>query len=191
MPLFIRKNPNLPPIREDEELALAYYLLIKTMKPSEKILSFSRLLWPFVSVPGTISTHIILDGLEIFSKKGKLSNPPRQPLIGHLLRDTEKKNEAEQLRQIINIMTYKDVDAEIIGESEESEYQTLEIKGLVNPDFLQTLAALLPGIREKSVSNYMPLNTKISTEIAIDIAEKYSAEIILLTIIQPLVMTYY
>lgn len=171
--MFLRKNSNLPPIREDEELALAYYLLTKDMKSGEKILSFSRLLWPFASVPGTISTHVILDGLAIMSKNGKLSNPPRQPLIGHLLRDTGKKNEKEQLQQIINIITYKDVDAEIIGESEESEYQSLVIEGLLNPDFLQTIVNMLPYIKIEQVTNYMPLNSKISTETAIDIAEKY------------------
>ncbi|MHA1192803.1 MAG: hypothetical protein ACTSP9_10970 [Promethearchaeota archaeon] len=77
--------PNIPPINENDELALAFYLLTKDKKHSEKITSFSRLLWPFLCIQGVISTHIILDGLMLFSRKGKLSNPPRQPLIGHLI----------------------------------------------------------------------------------------------------------
>ncbi|MBN1800305.1 MAG: hypothetical protein JW891_02305 [Candidatus Lokiarchaeota archaeon] len=163
----------MPPIRDDEELTIAYYLLTRDIKNGEKILSFSRLLWPFASVPGTISTHILLDGLAILSKKGKLSNPPRQPLIGHLLRDTGTKTEKDQLQQIINIITYKDVDAEIISESEDSEFQSLEIEGLLSPDFLKTIVEMLPTIKIEPVSNYMPLNVKLSTEMAIDIAEKY------------------
>lgn len=68
LPLFLRKN-DLTPMAENDELTLAFYLLTKNMKKNEKILSFSRLLWPFVSIPGTISTHIILDGLKFFEKK--------------------------------------------------------------------------------------------------------------------------
>jgi len=69
LPLFLRKDPNLPFIYENDELALAFYLLTKDLKG--KIISFSKLLWPLLSIQGVISTHIILDGLKIFSKKGK------------------------------------------------------------------------------------------------------------------------
>ncbi len=164
---------NIPPINENDELALAFYLLTKDKKNNEKITSFSRLLWPFLCIQGVISTHIILDGLMMFSRKGKLSNPPRQPLIGHLLRNIENRTKIEQLSKIYDVLTYKDVDAEEIGEGEESEFQKLIIEGLINPGFLQTLATLLPLINYQPITEYMPLDSGLSTDIALDLAEKY------------------
>jgi hypothetical protein len=172
LPLFYTHS-SLPPISDNDELALSFYLLTKNLKPNEKILSFSRLLWPFLCVQGVISTHIILDGLSIFSKKDKLSNPPRQPLIGHLLRNIENRTEVEQLKKIIEVLQYKDNEAEAIGENEESEFQKLKIDSLTNPEFLQTLAKLLPYLEFKSVAEYMPLETNFTTEQALEIADTY------------------
>lgn len=164
---------NLPPINENDELALAFYLLTKDKNPNDKIISFSRLLWPFLSIQGVISTHIILDGLQLFSRKGKLSNPPRQPLIGHLIRNIENRTKLEQLSKIYDVLTYKDMEAEEIGEGEESEFQKLNIESLINPGFLQTLAKLLPFIDYKPITDYMPLDSGLSTDLALEIANKY------------------
>ena len=172
LPLFYTHS-SLPPIKDYDELALSFYILTKNLKQNEKILSFSRLLWPFLCVQGVIGTHIILDGLNIFSKKGKLSNPPRQPLIGHVLRNIENRTQLEQLKKIIEVLQYKDTDAEAIGESEESEFQKLKIDSLTNPEFHQTLAKLLPFIEFKSVAEYMPLETNFTTEQALEIADTY------------------
>ena len=172
LPLFYTHS-SLPPINDYDELALSFYLLTKNLKQNEKVLSFSRLLWPFLCVQGVISTHIILDGLNLFSKKGKLSNPPRQPLIGHLLRNIENRTKEEQLKKIIDVLQYIDKDAEAIGESEESEFQKLKIDSLTNPEFLQTLVKLLPFVEFKSVAEYMPLETNFTTEQALEIADTY------------------
>jgi len=172
LPLFYTHS-SLPPINDYDELALSFYLLTKNLKQNEKVLSFSRLLWPFLCVQGVISTHIILDGLNLFSKKGKLSNPPRQPLIGHLLRNIENRTKEEQIKKIIDVLQYIDKDAEAIGESEESEFQKLKINSLTNPEFLQTLVKLLPFIEFKSVAEYMPLETNFTTEQALEIADTY------------------
>jgi len=172
LPLFY-SHSSLPPIKDYDELALSFYLLTKNLKQNEKILSFSRLLWPFLCVQGVISTHIILDGLNIFSKKGKLSNPPRQPLIGHLLRNIENRTKEEQLKEIIDVLQYKDKEAEAIGESEESEFQKLKLNSITNPEFLQTLVKLLPFAEFKSVAEYMPLETNFTTEQALEIADTY------------------
>ena len=94
LPLFNTPKA-IPQINEFDELALAFHLLTKDLKPDEKVVSFSRLVWPFLCVQGVISTHIILDGLNVYSKKGKLSNPPRQPLIGHILRNIENRTQIE------------------------------------------------------------------------------------------------
>jgi len=172
LPLFYNHS-SLPPIKDYDELALSFYLLTKNLKQNEKILSFSRLLWPFLCVQGVISSHIILDGLNIFSKKGKLSNPPRQPLIGHVLRNIENRTKTEQIKKIIEVLQYKDKEAEAIGESEESEFQKLKINSLTNPEFLQTLVKLLPLIEFKSVAEYMPLETNFTTDQALEIANTY------------------
>lgn len=172
LPLF--NTPQvIPQISEFDELALAFHLLTKDLKPDDKVVSFSRLLWPFLCVQGVISTHIILDGLNVYSKKGKLSNPPRQPLIGHLLRNIENRTQIEQLKKIIEVLKYVDSEAESLGESEESEFQKLKIESLVNPEFLQTLVKLLPFTEYKPVADYMPLEANFTTEQALEIADKY------------------
>ena len=172
LPLF-NTPQRIPPINENDELALAFYLLTKDIKPDEKIISFSRLLWPFLCVQGVISTHIILDGLNVFSKIGKLSNPPRQPLIGHVLRNIENRTQIGQLQKIIEVLKYTDSEAESLGESEESEFQKLKIKSLINPEFLQTLVKLMPFTEFKPVTDYMPLEPNFTTEQALEIADKY------------------
>ena len=161
LPLFLRADPKLPYIYENDELALVFYLLTKDLK-KEKILSFSKLLWPLLSIQGVISTHIILDGLNIFSKTGKFSNPPRQPLIGHILRNIEGKSEVEVLNKIIEVLTYKDVEAEEIGAGEESEYQALTIDGLINPEYLQSILKIIPYLDYLPITDYSALDTSIT-----------------------------
>ncbi len=173
LPFFIRKDIHQPAIQENDELTLAFYLLSKDLKKNEKILSFSRLLWPLLCVQGIVSTHIILDGLLVFSKKDKFSNPPRQPLIGHLLRNIDNRTKTEQLNKLIEVLTYKDIEAEKIGETEESEYHTLIINGLTNPEFLQALIKIIPLIEYKPITEYTVLDTSITTEGALGIAEQY------------------
>ena len=172
-PIFLRKNTHLPPIGENDELTIAFYQLTKDIKAEEKIISFSRLLWPILSIPGIISTHIFLDGLMIFSNQGKFSNPPRQPLIGHVLRNIDNRSEIDQLNKIIDVLTYKDTDAQEIGQGEDSEYQKLVIEGLINPETLQALKVLIPHAQYKSITEYMPLEAKLSTDNALDISQKF------------------
>lgn len=172
-PFFLRKSTLLPPIGENDELTIAFHLLTKDLKSGEKIISFSRLLWPFLSIPGIISTHIFLDGLMIFSNQDKFSNPPRQPLIGHVLRNIDNRSEIDQLNKILDVLTYKDTAAQEIGQGEDSEYQKLVIEGLINPETLQALKVLLPHANYQSITDYMPLETKLSTDIALDISQQY------------------
>lgn len=173
LPLFIKKEQMVPSLNEDEELTLAFYLLTKDLPDSHKILSFSRLAWPLLSIQGVISTHIILDGLKIFSKEGKFTNPPRQPLIGHILRNVENKTHIEQLEWIKRVLTYEDKEAEEIGEGEESEYQVFTIEGLTNPEFLESLSLLIPKLEYLPIGDYMPLDAGLTTDQALDISEKY------------------
>lgn len=172
-PLFIRKGSESYPLEDNEELTFAFYLLTKNLKPNEKIVSFSQLLWPLLSIQGIISTHIFLDGLKVFSKKGKFSNPPRQPLIGHILRNIDNKSKLQILNRITDILTYKDTEAEELGTGEEPEFQTLEIEGLINPEYLQSLSMLIPLLNYLPITKYVPLDTSISTELALDISEGY------------------
>ncbi len=173
LPLFLDKNKNYPILEENDELILAFYLLSKELRSNEKILSFSRLLWPFLSIQGLDSTHIILDGLKFFSKKGKITNAPRKPLIGHVLRNIENKSKTELLDTIKDILTYKDKDAKEVGVGEESEYQILTLEALTNPEFLSSLLKLLPHLDYKPIKGFVPLDTNLTTESALDLAENY------------------
>ena len=173
LPFFINKVTKHPKVQGNDELTLAFYLLTKDMGKDEKILSFSRLLWPILSIQGVISTHIMIDGLNILNKKGRFSNPPRQPMIGHILRNVENKTRIEELHKLIGVLNYKDAEAKDIGEGEESEYQKLKIDGLLNPEFLQTLIKMIPLVEYKPIIDYTVLDQNISTEIAINIAESY------------------
>jgi len=160
-------------IQGNDEVALSFYLLTKNLGNNEKIVSFSRLLWPVLSIQGVLSRHIMLDGLNIFSRSDKFSNPPRQPLIGHVLRNIENKTKIEELNRLIEILAYKDLEAEEIGEDEESEYRALKINGLINPEFLQTLISITPLVEYKPIIDYTVLDHSITTEMALNIAENY------------------
>ncbi len=174
LPFFIRKGSYPLSVQGNDELALAFYLLSKEIeKKNQKIISFSKLLWPILSIQGVISTHIMLDGLNLFKNIGKFSNPPRQPLIGHILRNIDNRSKVELLNVLTDILTYKDKEAEKIGEGEESEFHTLKIDGLINPEFLQTLIKIIPLIEYKPIADYTVLDTIISTENALNIAEEY------------------
>ncbi|MBD3195108.1 MAG: hypothetical protein GF317_08645 [Candidatus Lokiarchaeota archaeon] len=173
LPLFSKKDTKQPFLNDDDELVLAFHLLTKDVDPGHKILTFSRVLWPFLSIQGIISTHIILDGLKIYSKKGKFTNPPRQPLIGHVLRNVEERTHIEQLEKIIKVLTYKDEEAEEISTGEDSEYQIVQIEALTNPEFLDGLLKLIPYLGYNPIEGYMPLDTNLTTDNALDIAEEY------------------
>lgn len=173
LPFFIGKMRRRPIIQGNDELALTFYLLTKNLGVNEKILSFSRLLWPILSIQGTIGTHIMLDGLGIFKKIDKFSNSPRQPLVGHILRNIENRTKLEELNKLIEILTYTDTEAEEIGEGEESEYQSLILDGLINPEFLQSLIQIIPLIEYKPIIDYTVLDHSITTENALTIAEDY------------------
>jgi len=173
LPLLIRELDQFPSIEDDAELALALYLITKDLEDSHRVISFSKLLWPLLSIQGVISTHIILDALKVFSKEDKFTNPPRQPLIGHILRNIDNQSHIEQLERIIDVLQYEDKEAEELGEGEESEYQVYQIESLINPEFLKTLKHLIPKLEYKSIEGYMPLDTSLSTEKALDLAQKY------------------
>ncbi|TXT67496.1 MAG: hypothetical protein BAJALOKI1v1_80029 [Promethearchaeota archaeon] len=160
----------------NDEMALAYHLLTNKLEANQKLLSFARLVWPFLAVQGVskpVSTHIILDGMQILSKKGKITNPPRKPLIGHILRNADNRDAVNQLERIITVLKYEDKEAEKLSEGENSEYQEFQIKSLINPEFLDSLKQLIPYLKYKSIKNYGQLDTRLSTEHALDLSEEY------------------
>ena len=174
----MKKAKGLFSLDENAETALAFYLMTKELdQNNEKILSFSRLLWPLLSIQGVIQTHIILDGITIFAKKGQFTNPPRQPLIGHILRNVDERTEIELLERITDVLKYKDAEAEVIGMGEESEFRTLEVKGLLNPEYLQSILKLIPHLEYLPITKYVPLDTTLNTEIALNVSEKYRSYI--------------
>ena len=109
LPFLIRKGAHPLSVQGNDELSLTFYLLSKDLDRKKKIISFSRLLWPILSIQGVISTHLMLDGLNIFKNIGRFSNPPRQPLIGHILRNVDNRTKIEQLNVLINILSYRSI----------------------------------------------------------------------------------
>ncbi len=176
--LFLDKSTRRPLFEECDELATAFHLLTRDfdLNGGQNVLSFSKLLWPFLAIQGTskpYSTHIILDGVKVFSKKSKFTNPPRKPLLGHVLRNTDERGEIELLNRIREILTYQDSEAEEVGEGMISEYQVFEVPSLINPEFLESLKVLLPYLEFKSLDGSIPLDASLTTEEALDISEEY------------------
>ena len=184
LPMFYLKEYASKPISLNEELSLSFYLLTHDLKENEKIKSFARLLVPMVFIQGLISTHIVLEGLSIASFNDKITNPPRQALIGHILRNIENRTQVELLEKIIAVITYKDEDAKQLSsikeEEEEAEFKTVTIKSLLNPGLLEGLKKILPKLKYVPIRDYTVLDSSLITELALDLAEYYRNTIKLL-----------
>ncbi len=184
LPMFYLKEYASKPISLNEELSLSFYLLTHDLKENEKIKSFARLLIPMVFIQGLISTHIVLEGLSIASFNDKITNPPRQGVVGHILRNIENRTQVELLEKIIAVITYKDEDAKQLSsikeEEEEAEFKTVTIKSLLNPGLLEGLKKILPKLKYVPIRDYTVLDSSLITELALDLAEYYRNTIKLL-----------
>ncbi len=184
LPMFYFKEYASKPISLNEELSLSFYLLTHDLKENEKIKSFARLLVPMVFIQGLISTHIVLEGLSIASFNDKITNPPRQAVVGHILRNIENRTQVELLEKIIAVITYKDEDAKELSsikeEEEEAEFKTVTIKSLLNPGLLEGLKKILPKLKYVPIRDYTVLDSSLITELALDLAEYYRNTIKLL-----------
>jgi len=184
LPMFYLKEYTTKPITLNEELSLAFYLLTHNLKESEKIKSLSRLLMPMVFIQGAISTHIALGGLSIASFDDKITNPPRQALIGHILRNIENLSQTAILDRIIDVITYKDKEAKQISltkeDEEEAEFKRLFIPSLLNPELLEGIKKILPRLMYIPIRDYTALDSPLTTELGLDLAEYYRDTIKLL-----------
>jgi len=183
-PMFYLKEYASKPISLNEELSLSFYLLTHDLKENEKIKSFARLLVPMVFIQGLISTHIVLEGLSIASFNNKITNPPRQAVVGHILRNIENRTQVELLEKIIAVITYKDEDAKQLSsikeEEEEAEFKKVNIKSLLNPGLLEGLKKILPKLKYVPIRDYTVLDSSLITELALNLAEYYRNTIKLL-----------
>lgn len=184
LPMFYLKEYASKPISLNEELSLSFYLLTHDLKETEKIKSFARLLIPMVFIQGLISTHIVLEGLSIASFNDKITNPPRQGVVGHILRNIDNRTQVELLEKIIAVITYKDEEAKQLSsikeEEEEAEFKTVTIKSLLNPGLLEGLKKILPKLKYVPIRDYTVLDSSLITELALDLAEYYRNTIKLL-----------
>ncbi len=184
LPMFYLKEYTTKPITLNEELSLAFYLLAHDLKESEKVKSFSRLLVPMVFIQGAISTHIVLEGLSIASFDDKITNPPRQALVGHILRNIDNISQTSTLDRIIEVITYKDTEAKLISmtkeDEEEAEFKKLFIPYLLNPELLNGIKKILPRLMYIPIRDYTVLDSQLTTEMSLDLAEYYRNTIKLL-----------
>ena len=106
LPMYILRDDTVKPATINEEMSLAFYFLTKNLKESEKIKTFSRMVLPTVFIQGAISTHVVLEGLLFTGFERTITNPPRQALVGHILRNVDNRSETELLDKIIDIREY-------------------------------------------------------------------------------------
>jgi len=177
LPMFFLKGERIKPASLNEEMSLAFYLLAHDLKEREKIKIFSRLVMPISFIQGIISTHIALEGISFTGFFDKITNPPRQALIGHILRNVDNRSEMETLDKIIEVLSYKDKDAKEFSTSEEdveeAEFQKIDLPSILNPNLLNGLKRILPNLETVPISDYALLDTLLTTDQALDLAEKY------------------
>lgn len=177
LPMYILRLDSVKPATINEEISLAFYFLTKNLKESEKIKTFSRMLLPTIFIQGAISTHIVLEGLMLTGFEKTITNPPRQALAGHILRNVDNRAEVDMLERIIDIITYKDKDAKEVSTSEEdaeeAEFQQIKLPALLNPSLLNGIKRILPYLTSSPINEYAVLDTLLTTEQALNFAEKY------------------
>ncbi len=158
------------PLKPQEELYSALYLMIAKKKPKENLIKIAKSLWPVVFIQGLPSTHLAVDELGISLLAIQISNPPRQAEIGHILRDPQKAP-AEKLDKILTNICFKDIakDTPI----EEQETQVKNILGLFSPAFIAGLKNLLPSAIMEDVGDAVVLDSAFTTDQVIELSNEF------------------
>lgn len=150
---------------------------IEQKRSNEKIKNFSRLAWPLILIHGTPTSHLMIDDVGICNLRTKITNPPRQAIIGHILRNSDNRTYNEMLDHIINIIMYtesgKNISSAEIKEEEREEFHEIYIKGLVGPEIINGIGIIIKKLMEDSISEYSLLESNLSVEIGLELAEKY------------------
>lgn len=157
---------------------------LEQKKNNERVKNISRLAWPLILIHGTTTSHLIIDDVGICNLQTKITNPPRQAIIGHILRNSDNQTYNEMLDHIMNIVMYtesgKSISSAEVKEEEREEFQDIFIKGLVGPELINGIGIVIKKLIEDSISEYSLLESKLSVEIGLELAEKYKECIVLI-----------
>jgi len=171
------KSNTGPLIDSPGDYVIGLKMLIDQKKGDESITSFSRLAWPLIFVTGDPSTHIVFDDVGICNLRFKINNPPRQAIIGHILRNIENRTQNEILELIRDIVLYTEKGRKFklgeIKEEETEEYKDIFIEGLMNPGIIDGFSKIISLMRVESLADYSLLESKYSVEKALELSELF------------------
>lgn len=159
------------------DYVIGFKMLLDQKKADESFDSFSRLAWPLIIVSGDSSTHIVFDDVGICNMNLKINNPPRQAIIGHILRNIENRTQDEILDIIQDIILYTERGRKFklgeIEEEETEEFKDIFIEGMMNPRLIDGLAKLISFMRTESLAEYTLLESKYSVEKTLELSELF------------------
>ncbi len=166
-----------PLIDSPGDYVIGFKMLLDQKNANESFASFSRLAWPLIIVSGDPSSHIIFDDVGICNLSLKINNPPRQAIIGHILRNIENRSHDEILALIRDIILYTERGRKFklgeIKEEETEEYKDIFIEGLMSPSLIDGFANIITFMRIESISNYTLLESQYSVEKALEFSELF------------------
>ncbi|TFG21200.1 MAG: hypothetical protein EU530_01020 [Promethearchaeota archaeon] len=173
---FMKSNTG-PLIDSPGDYVIGFKMLLDQIQSGESFVSFSRLAWPLIVVAGDSSSHIVFDDVGICNLNVKINNPPRQAIIGHILRNIENRTHDEILDLIQDIILYTERGCNFkLGEIKEEateEYKDIFIEGMMNPSLIDGLAKIISSLRIESLGNYALLESQYSVEKALDFSELF------------------
>jgi hypothetical protein len=175
------KSSSGPLVDSPGDYVIGFKLLLDQMKSGETFASFSRLAWPLIIVSGDSSSHIVFDDVGICNLRLKINNPPRQAIIGHVLRNIENRTHDEILALITDIIEYTERGRKFklgeIKEEETEEYKDIFIEGLMNPSLIDGFANIISFLRNEPMAEYSLLESQYSVERTLELSELFRAYI--------------
>ncbi len=171
------KSNTGPLIDSPGDYVIGFKMLLDQIQSGESFTSFSRLAWPLIVVTGDPSSHILFDDVGICNLSLKINNPPRQAIIGHILRNIENRTHDEILDLIRDIILYTEKGCNFkLGEIKEEateEFKDIFIEGMMNPNLIDGFAKIISFMRIESLADYSLLESQYSVEKALDFSELF------------------
>ncbi|MCP4761896.1 MAG: hypothetical protein GY870_08940 [archaeon] len=178
LPFILDKTGKV--IDSPADYSIAFKKLIDRKKADEKIVSFSRLAWPFILIHGTPSSHIVFDDVGVCNLSYNITNAPRQGTVGHILRNIDNLSYHEILDRVEEVLKYTETGKKIRSseskdeeEEEVEEFKKIGIKGMISPEIIDGLNKLSPKSIILPISEYSLLESKYSVELCLDLAQEY------------------
>ncbi len=171
------KSSHGPLVDSPGDYTIGFKMLLDQKKSDEHFESFSRLAWPLIVVTGDSSSHIIFDDVGICNLSLKINNPPRQAIIGHILRNIENRTHDEILELIRDIILYTERGRTFklgdVKEETSEEFKDIFIEGMMNPSLIDGISKIITFMRIESLADYSLLESQYSVEKALELSELF------------------